>query len=158
MIEHAVSLIAARAKGRGIQITLPTQKLTLSGHQNEFKQAVLNSLFNAMDSIERRKESDSGFQGRIIINVEESEEKKCVRIIDNGTGIGEDIIDRIFEPYFTTKFQSRGTGIGLYMSKIVIEHNMNGSLLARNLYDDSGNLEGAEFIFEFENNREGAIK
>jgi len=53
-----------------------------------------------------------------------------IRVTDNGIGISEDILDRVFEPYFTTKEQSRGTGIGLFMSKIIVEGHLNGRLSA----------------------------
>ena len=64
----------------------------------------------------------------------------CISIKDNALGIKDEIINKIFEPYFTTKGEVQGTGIGLYMSKIIIDKNMKGKLRVRNT-----NL-GAKFV------------
>ncbi|MBF0488344.1 MAG: HAMP domain-containing histidine kinase [Nitrospirae bacterium] len=59
--------------------------------------------------------------------------RKIITITDNGGGIPDDIIDKVFDPYFTTKDKSRGTGMGLYMAKVIIEKNMNGTISVRNI-------------------------
>jgi two-component system C4-dicarboxylate transport sensor histidine kinase DctB len=63
-------------------------------------------------------------------------------ITDNGGGIADNIRDKLFDPYFTTKKKERGTGLDLYMSKLIIETAMKGTLTAKNSND------GAEFIIE----------
>jgi signal transduction histidine kinase len=68
--------------------------------------------------------------------------KAVITVTDNAGGIPEDTIDRIFDPYFTTKGPDHGTGVGLFMSKGIIEKNMGGRLTARNTGD------GAEFRIE----------
>ena len=68
----------------------------------------------------------------IKINLKKDNNYIIIQVQDNGDGVPEELLDRIFEPYFTTKFKSQGTGIGLYMSKVIIEENMKGSLIAKN--------------------------
>jgi len=115
------------------------------GYPNEFKQVALNIINNARDSILERLDKegeDSGFSGRIVIELRIRDDEIIILISDNGGGIDEKIIGKIFEPYFTTKDDKKGTGIGLYMSKLIIENNMGGRIFARNLGD------GAEFAIE----------
>jgi len=100
----------------------------------------LNILNNAKDVI---KERNIKIENRkIIINLYKENGKSVVTIVDTGGGIPEDIIGRIFEPYFTTKGEKTGTGLGLYMSKTIIEDNMKGKLTVRNIKN------GAEFRIE----------
>jgi signal transduction histidine kinase len=68
--------------------------------------------------------------------------KAVVTVTDNGGGIPEEVIDRIFDAYFTTKDLGKGTGVGLFISKTIIEKSMGGRLTARNTAD------GAEFRIE----------
>ncbi len=74
-------------------------------------------------------------RGGIAFDFEREGDKVIIQITDNGGGIPEEIIDRIFDPYFTTKEQGKGTGIGLYMSKMIIENNMGDKLTVRNPYE-----------------------
>ena len=99
----------------------------------EFKQALMNLIYNAVDSIQENKIRNNIEKGRLDINVKRSGELIIIKIRDNGIGIPEDVMPRIFEPYFTTKEEGKGTGIGLYMSKIVFEKQMKGSIRAVNL-------------------------
>ena len=70
---------------------------------------------------------------KIYIRIYEENKHGILEIEDNGGGIDEDVLPKIFDPYFTTKHQSQGTGIGLYMSKVIVEQNMHGTLEAFNV-------------------------
>ena len=110
---------------------------------NAFKQAVFNLLKNAHDAIlERRKRGDLNSQGRIVIEIKSLPGSVLISVTDNGGGIPAEIADRIFDPYFSTKDQGKGSGVGLYMSKLIIENSMQGSLHAYTLQ------EGAMFAVE----------
>jgi signal transduction histidine kinase len=82
---------------------------------------------------------------RVMITICGYDGQAVVTIADNAGGIPEEIIEKIFDPYFTTKGSQQGTGIGLYMSKTIIEKNMMGSLTVRNIDG------GAEFRIEVGN-------
>ncbi|MBF0344714.1 MAG: HAMP domain-containing histidine kinase, partial [Nitrospirae bacterium] len=117
------------------------------GYPNEFKHVILNILSNSNDAImekRRQKILDEGQEGLINIEISRRDGKVIVKIDDNGIGIPDNILERIFEPYVTTKEAEKGTGIGLYMAKTIIEKNMNGILSAKNT--DSG----AVFIIELQ--------
>ncbi len=115
------------------------------GYPNEFKQLVLNMLSNSKDAIIEKQERDGAFDAFINLEIGVAKDNGCryafARIIDNGIGIKEEILPRIFEPYFTTKEQGKGTGVGLYMTKMIIEQNMNGTITA-------SNRQGGGSIFE----------
>jgi signal transduction histidine kinase len=78
----------------------------------------------------------------IIIKGYEKDGYQVIEIADNGGGIPDDIIDKIFEPYFSTKEESIGTGLGLYMSKMIIEQHCCGELRFKNA------AEGACFVIK----------
>lgn len=120
-------------------------EMQLLGYENEMKQVYLNLVANAKDAIlERRGQASAqpGAQGRIALEFAQEGGKILIRVSDNGGGIPEGALDRVFEPYFTTKEQGQGTGIGLYMSKMIVEGSMGGRISARNVDD------GAEFTIE----------
>ncbi len=104
------------------------------GHPNEFKQTVLNILNNSRDAIEERIKKGllkNNEKGEVTIVLSKKNNIILIEINDNGGGIPDNAIDNIFDPYFTTK-EYGGTGIGLYISKIIIERNMKGKLYAKN--------------------------
>lgn len=98
------------------------------GYPNEFKQSILNIINNAKDSILKKKEKIKDFQGKINISVEQTRESTCISIADNGIGIKEENLEKIFEPFVTTK--KGGDGFGLYMVKLIIEDKMQGTIKA----------------------------
>ncbi|HFU75993.1 MAG TPA: GHKL domain-containing protein [Arcobacter sp.] len=130
IINQSVSIISATYKDNNLtlDIDLPSGDLNSIGMPNELSQVFLNLLNNARDAI---KEKDP--KNRLVaIFSQQTEDEHIIYIQDNAGGIPEDILDKIFDPYFTTKHQSQGTGIGLYMSKEIIEKHMEGSITAYN--------------------------
>jgi C4-dicarboxylate-specific signal transduction histidine kinase len=112
--------------------------MTVMGYRNEYTQVVVNILNNARDIFVER-----GIQKPVItLRACREDHTSVLTITDNGGGITPPVMQKIFTPNFTTKAPYRGTGIGLYMSKIIIEKNMQGRLSVRN----AG--EGAEFKIE----------
>lgn len=117
-------------------------KIYVKGFPNEFKQVLLNLVQNARDAVIDRMEQDTTVHGIIEVSVSERDGLATVSVTDNGAGIPKEISERIFEPYFSTKEEGKGTGVGLYMSKIIIEQNMRGRLYFENMN------QGTRFIVE----------
>jgi PAS domain S-box-containing protein len=136
-IQQALTLMDAGLTSHRIAVEVEAPRdLQLLGYPNEYSQVILNLLSNAQQAI-----WDTGTQaGRIVISLDSRGATARVTVRDNGGGIPEAILPKIFDPYFSTK--EMGTGIGLYMSKQIIEHSMKGRLGARNLGD------GAEFTID----------
>ena len=123
-------------KDENIEIEVDAKEgLKIYGYTNEFSQVLLNLINNARENFKYKGISNDK---RIFIKVYKSQDYIKVDFIDNGGGINENIIDRIFEPYFTTKHKSIGTGIGLYMSKQIIETQMHGKIEVENIDYDFG--------------------
>jgi len=129
-IEAALFIIDSALKNSFIttHISYETQDISIISFKNEFSQAILNIISNAKDILIQRKIKDPSIE----ISVAMIKEKIHIRIQDNAQGIKEEILDNIFDPYFTTKHKSQGTGIGLYMTKMIIENNMNGNIEVKN--------------------------
>ncbi|WP_460177983.1 sensor histidine kinase [Thermodesulfovibrio hydrogeniphilus] len=106
----------------------------IEGYPNEMKQVFLNLINNAKDAIldAREKNKLTVENGLISLEFAKAQKDIIIKIYDNGGGIAEEIIDKIFEPYFTTKKPGKGDGIGLYMTKMIIEEHMNGKIYAGN--------------------------
>jgi C4-dicarboxylate-specific signal transduction histidine kinase len=139
VIAKTLSLIEDSFKNQhlGIEV-IAKDDPAIFGYQNEFAQALLNILNNARDALIERKINDP----RMTIMICSEDDRGVITISDNAGGIPEEIMGKIFDPYFTTKGPQQGTGVGLFMSKTIIEKNMGGRLAARNFGD------GAEFRIE----------
>jgi signal transduction histidine kinase len=104
----------------------------IRGIENEFKQVLLVLFNNARDAIKEQRTMQRIERGRIDITLHCRDEQTVFEVCDNGGGIDEEICHSIFEPYFTTKFKTQGTGIGLYLAKNIIENRMEGTLTMKN--------------------------
>jgi signal transduction histidine kinase len=103
------------------------------GYPNEFSQVLLNILSNAKDAL--KANTTMGSDKRITVSFALSDGFARLSVSDNAGGIDEAIMDKVFDPYFTTKHQGQGTGLGLYMSKMIVEQNMGGTLTVENRGD-----------------------
>jgi signal transduction histidine kinase len=106
----------------------------VEGYEGEMKQVFLNILQNARDALLLYMATDNR-QGTVAVNITPHARYIDIDFTDNGGGIRAEHLDRVFEPYFTTKGESVGLGIGLFMSKTIIEEHMNGFLMVRNIKD-----------------------
>jgi PAS domain S-box-containing protein len=136
-IAQSMSLLDSQTAHIGVEIIAKDDPV-IWGYPNEFAQVVLNILVNAKDALTEREIDNP----EITVTISCEDSCATVTVADNAGGIPEEIIDKIFEPYFTTKGPQSGTGLGLFLSKVIIEKNMGGRLSVRN----KGN--GAEFRIE----------
>ncbi len=133
IVEEAITIMKETLKGNNIKIIFNNKNSIIKkGYPNELLQVILNILNNAKDALCLQNIQDK----KIIILLDEYIDKSKkefvkISICDNGGGINKEIISKIFDPYFTTKHSSQGTGIGLYMSKKIIEQS-RGSIEAQN--------------------------
>jgi len=146
--EKTYKLISSQFKNNNIQIIVELEDVEIFGYPNELLQVLINIINNAKDELIK---SNTDNKKLIFINGYKDNEKIILKIKDNAGGIPKDIINEIFNAYFTTKKESEGTGIGLYMSKQIIEH-MNGIIKVSNTkykYEDIEYI-GAEFVIELQ--------
>ena len=124
IIKKALNLIEYDVKKSGIKINLKVENVkNIFVYENEMLQVVLNILKNAQDVLKAKGVSPA------LINIKV--DSNTLSIEDNGGGIDNEIISKIFEPYFSTK-EKDGTGLGLYMSKLIVEEHLQGELLVKN--------------------------
>ncbi len=128
----AYFILESSLKAHGIEVIFHiTQDVTINGYKTEYSQVILNLLSNAKDILIERQIKNP----KIELEIKDGNHFALVKIKDNAGGVDTSIIDKIFEPYFTTRHQTQGTGIGLYMSKNIIERNMHGYINVVNVED-----------------------
>ncbi|MCK5111708.1 MAG: hypothetical protein KAQ94_09330 [Arcobacteraceae bacterium] len=143
-IESFLDLVRGSIKNNHINIILDLQEdIKIDGYGNELIQCLINIFNNAKDVLKEKVEDNR----LIFISTSIKEDKAIIKIKDSGGGIPKDIISKVFEPYFTTKHKSQGTGLGLHMTYNLIADGMHGTIEANNVeyeYKDQS-YTGAEF-------------
>jgi signal transduction histidine kinase len=130
LVENSLKLVESSFKHHYIEVELSIiQNANIEGYFSETIQAIINILNNAKDAIE----SNNAEQKVVLISIEQVNDLVRISITDSGGGIPETIKKKIFEPYFTTKHQSQGTGIGLYMSNEIVSKHLHGKIEVENV-------------------------
>ena len=129
-IKQSIAIIEPVLSSGNIEIiTIFEDDIVYYGYPNELQQVVTVILNNAKDVLINNDIPNP----KIRINIKQSDKYNRIFICDNGGGIKEENLEKIFEPYFTTKHKSQGAGVGLYFSKIIVEDGLNGKLLVENI-------------------------
>ena len=145
-IKNSISLVDSFFKNFNIDIILELEEgIFINSLANEFSQAFINILNNAKDAIVLNLKDDEN--GLIKIKTKKIDKFIEISILDNAKGIKKDILNKIFEPYFTTKHKYQGTGLGLYMTRKIINSSMGGEITVQNkkFVHNQKKYEGAEF-------------
>jgi C4-dicarboxylate-specific signal transduction histidine kinase len=139
VVADTVQIMGESLKKDGITLNVrSTGDPQINGYPNEYNQVLMNLILNAKDALLEQRSANP----RITVLSWRENDRSVSTISDNGGGIKEEIMDKIFDPYFTTKDLGKGTGVGLFLSKSIIEKNMGGRITVRNVKD------GAEFRIE----------
>lgn len=148
VIENTIKLMGSQFKNNNIELIKNINNVELYGYYNELLQVLINILKNAKDELIKL---DTNKRRIIFIDAYRNKSNLFIKIRDNANGIPSDIIEKIFEPYFTTKENDEGTGIGLYMCKQIID-GMTGKIQVINVeYEyEAQRYYGAEFIISMD--------
>jgi len=132
MILNTINIVNPAFKKNNITIDFKNgEEMFFEGYSNELSQAIINIINNAKDALIEKE-----IEKKIInITLTKDNENLIINIIDNAKGIDKEVIDNIFKPYVSTKDENTGTGLGLYISKIIIEEHMHGSIFVSNVDD-----------------------
>ncbi len=131
IITIALKMIEKPFENRDIKIINNQKELEkMYAYKNELLQVILNIFNNSKDAF---SENETIINPTVLINYEDFDKYQILTISDNAGGIDEDIINKIFDPYFSTKDAKNGTGLGLYMCKIIVEKHCNGEIKVSNI-------------------------
>lgn len=134
-IESTIELTSERLKLNSIELAISHENdIKITGYENQLSQVILNIINNAIDALKDSHNKNKIIDIKIYSEFIKGEIKAVIEIQDNAGGIEEDIQHKVFEPYFSTKNKKNGTGLGLYMSKMIIEKNFNGDIEVYNKY------------------------
>jgi len=129
IINDTMFILRDTLKNEKIEVAISCDKnIKMFGYVNEFTHVLINILNNAKDAFCHIRTKSK----QIYIVVKENKSNIQIKISDNGTGIEKNMINKVFEPYFTTKHTSQGTGLGLYIVKMIVEDSMNGKIEVKN--------------------------
>jgi len=142
---ETINLISSQLQNNDIELIKNISDVEFYGSQNELQQTLINLLKNAKEELVKK---DPGEKRYIFITTQKDDNFVHIKIKDNANGINEAIIDKVFDAYFTTKETEGGTGIGLYMSKQIVEMSLKGTITVSNKEYTYNNIPyiGAEFI------------
>ena len=126
LLDESMNLLKSRINKLDVnlKVELIPNDLKYVGFKNELKQVILNIINNAFDALDENNIENKNVK----ISVSKTTENIIISIEDNAGGIPDNILENIFNPYFSTKTEKNGTGLGLYISKVIIENNMNGKI------------------------------
>jgi len=129
ILDDILKIIGTQLKNHNITLESTIEKtLQFYTYKKELEHILINLIINARDALETLDDIDK----KIMITVYSKHKLLIIKVADNGGGIDDNIINRVFDPYFTTKESSKGTGLGLYMSKKILQEHMNGDIYVRN--------------------------
>ncbi len=129
LIAESIYIVQGTLKSHHIEISFDlNEKFIYHSYPRELQQTIVIILNNAKDALLRRKI----LMPKIVINVTKAKSEHIITISDNARGISEDMLEKIFDPYVTTKHKAQGTGLGLYIAKMIVHTSMGGELTVKN--------------------------
>jgi signal transduction histidine kinase len=140
-IKQVIEILAYKARKANVKIQFSTKsEIKTVGNIIKFNQIILNLIANAIDSCSEKKINDN----KVIVKIFEEDGKAVLVVKDNGIGIKTENLEKIFEPFYTTKNTMSGIGLGLSLVKRIIEKDFGGMIRVKSEFG-----EGAEFTVEF---------